>query len=58
MRGDDVGRVADWIPLGDAEVWEVVWPDGSINLLHTAELAGYRPDRPPDRPPSRRFRPR
>ncbi|GAA3404975.1 hypothetical protein GCM10011577_38810 [Pseudarthrobacter polychromogenes] len=53
VRGDGVelGRIVDSVVVGDGEVWEIAWPDGTIDLLSTTQLAGVRTYRPPNRPP-------
>ncbi|MFB9403576.1 hypothetical protein [Pseudarthrobacter polychromogenes] len=47
----ELGRIVDSVVVGDGEVWEIAWPDGTIDLLSTTQLAGVRTYRPPNRPP-------
>lgn len=52
MRGeDDLGRIVDSVVVGDGEVWQIDWPDGTMDLLSTKQLAGTKTYRPPNRPP-------
>ena len=50
-EGVELGRIVDSVVVGDGEVWEIEWPDGTTDLLSTTQLAGVRTYRPPNRPP-------
>ena len=50
-RGEELGRIVDRVIVGDGEVWQIDWPDGTMDLISTTQLAGVRTHRPPNRPP-------
>jgi hypothetical protein len=40
VRGaDELGRVVDSVVVGDEEVLQIDWPDGTMDLLSTMQLA-------------------
>ena len=56
VRGEsELGRIVDSVIVGDGEVWQIDWPDGSMDLVSTTQLAGVRSYRPPNRPPRRQM---